>query len=503
IAQVRWNGGDGNSFWVKMDTLPYEKFGNDGADTRWIPIKGPVWHLTQGRHTLVFREREWGAALGNVMLTPLPAYVSSAVAFGNAVTLIDTLGFHDSLFFTPKPRLLLQPGYSLVSDSLLSFNLFFADADKKGLLASAKKVPLSIIAPDGKVLHSGNFTASDEVTVTLAGPAQGRYVIKAGGLSREWHLLGSRLEKLTQALTTLTEKESKSEAEAFWRPTLELCRDNILRGYRVRHQSDVNLPDLAYVLAEFTRAEAILAALKSNATAGLLKPGIQELAHYSETDSMLCPYTLYLPKTWSPSAKPMPFVLYLHGTGGTQWEFERGMEANHQPIDKLAFPMLDPYGRGNANWMNEAEKDLLTLLDIAARRFHLDTANVLLTGFSMGGFGTWNVGTGHPGKFNVLAPVAGGLPWEWERVKNPSFKAPEPLLPVGWKGRVLILHASDDNTVPFASALRAAETLAATGHPFQLSVYRGGHAGPANLFEIYNALLRGTPIPLPQTPTIQ
>ena len=56
-ADVYWNGGDGNSFWVKVDNLAYEKFGNDGPEKRWIPIKGPVYHLTAGIHALTFRER--------------------------------------------------------------------------------------------------------------------------------------------------------------------------------------------------------------------------------------------------------------------------------------------------------------------------------------------------------------------------------------------------------------------------------------------------------------
>ena len=42
-----------------------------------------------------------------------------------------------------------------------------------------------------------------------------------------------------------------------------------------------------------------------------------------------------------------PFTLYLHGTGGTQWELERTMRYYKKPLAALDLVTLSPCYRGN------------------------------------------------------------------------------------------------------------------------------------------------------------
>ncbi|MBL8025647.1 MAG: prolyl oligopeptidase family serine peptidase [Fibrobacteres bacterium] len=500
IADAFWCAGDGNSFWIKVDSLPYEKFGNDGTEKKWISIRGPVFNLSAGTHTLTIREREWGAAIGNITLSPIPFFVSSALAFGNSVTVTDSNGYKKGRFLSIKQQLLIHPGYVLISEKKLKFACFYADTSKNGVLEADNKLPLSITDPTGKIIYSGLISAGKNFTIDIDKGIAGSYLIRTGDKTESYHNLNSRFETLRTAISAIKGKPIKSNDELLWLPTIELCKNNIERGYKLRHQSDVNIPNTQYVLAEFNRAEEILCALQNKRADTLLKSGIQELAHYSKIDSQLCPYTLYLPAEWTHSSKAHHFILYLHGTGGTQWEFERNMEARNLPISKLEHPMIVPFGRGNANWMKEAEKDLLTLITIAGKSFNLDTNNITLSGFSMGGYGTWHIGSLYPDKFKILVPVAGGLPWEWSRLKNPDYKAPDPILPPSWNGRIVILHAFDDEAVPFIAALEVSKKLAKAGKCFDMSVYSGGHTGPMNQYEIYNEIIKDRPLPKAVSP---
>ncbi len=51
---------------------------------------------------------------------------------------------------------------------------------------------------------------------------------------------------------------------------------------------------------------------------------------------------------------------------------------------------------------------MIALLDEIENKYAVDTHCVYLTGISMGGFGTWNLGLSHPERFAAIAPVCGG-----------------------------------------------------------------------------------------------
>jgi len=49
----------------------------------------------------------------------------------------------------------------------------------------------------------------------------------------------------------------------------------------------------------------------------------------------------------------------------------------------------------------------LKILDEISHEFPVDANRIYLTGFSMGGAGTWSMGLAHPKKFAALAPICG------------------------------------------------------------------------------------------------
>ncbi len=51
---------------------------------------------------------------------------------------------------------------------------------------------------------------------------------------------------------------------------------------------------------------------------------------------------------------------------------------------------------------------LNALLDEVIAQYHVDEERVYVTGFSMGGFGTWTLAEAHPERFAAIAPICGG-----------------------------------------------------------------------------------------------
>ena len=59
------------------------------------------------------------------------------------------------------------------------------------------------------------------------------------------------------------------------------------------------------------------------------------------------------------------------------------------------------------DWEQWGRLDAMEILDDATARYDVDPARVYLTGHSMGGHGTWQLGVLHPGRFAAIGPSAG------------------------------------------------------------------------------------------------
>ncbi len=110
-----------------------------------------------------------------------------------------------------------------------------------------------------------------------------------------------------------------------------------------------------------------------------------------------------------------PFLfLSLHGAG-----VEAINQANaydHKNWGYIVAPTnRRPYGY---NWENWGRLDALEVLDIAKKEFNIDSHNVYLTGHSMGGHGTWQVGENYADQFAAIGPSAGWISiWSY-RISN-------------------------------------------------------------------------------------
>jgi len=141
-------------------------------------------------------------------------------------------------------------------------------------------------------------------------------------------------------------------------------------------------------------------------------------------DGTTLPYRLFIPDSYS-SARDYPLVLALHGAG------ERGTDNNLQltntrmatcwadSIAQIQHPcfVLAPQCPLGGSWSTGDPTSLLRIeaatvidiLDSLTREFSVDTNRVYITGFSMGGSGTWEFIMRFPERFAAAVPMAGGM----------------------------------------------------------------------------------------------
>ncbi len=178
--------------------------------------------------------------------------------------------------------------------------------------------------------------------------------------------------------------------------------------------------------------------------ASALTPGLHSLRLQRPEDPAIR-YAIYIPANYSPST-PVPLILALHfGVRGGD-----AAGAGRDVLQILVGPALAELGaiivapdsvRGD--WSSpENEKAVNALLDSVLAHYSIDNKKVAVTGYSMGGAGSWHVAEKFPERFSAAIPVAG----------RPPASAS------GWRLPVLAIHSRDDQVVPFEpTAARIAE----------------------------------------------
>ena len=211
------------------------------------------------------------------------------------------------------------------------------------------------------------------------------------------------------------------------------------------------------------------------AAAAELAAAKQEPKHFEgkRTFTFEANYLLYLPKGYdAQSSKKWPLMLFLHGAG------ERGTDitkvATHGPpkhgiqMEDFPFIVVSPQCPDETHWSNEL---LLSLLDDVMANYPVDPARVYLTGLSMGGYGTWDLGLAYPEKFAAIAPICGG--GEAIGVMLTSRAKTQALKTLG----VWAFHGGKDPVVPVKESERMVDILKKAGVPdVKLTIYpEAGH----------------------------
>jgi predicted peptidase len=212
---------------------------------------------------------------------------------------------------------------------------------------------------------------------------------------------------------------------------------------------------------------------------------------------------LYLPADYGRDAqRRWPLIVFLHGSGerGTdpQSLTNIGLPQILQDRSDLPFVVVSPQLPSGDGW-NDKGSVLNALIDWIEMQYAIDPQRVYLTGFSLGGFGTWALGLNSPDRFAALVPVAGG--WEFGSDAVPSNICDLAAKPI-W-----VFHGAVDETVKPAQSEVLVEALRACGSDVRYTVIpRAMHAAsgvlPYRDSELYDWLLQqALPEEIPVTAT--
>jgi predicted peptidase len=175
-------------------------------------------------------------------------------------------------------------------------------------------------------------------------------------------------------------------------------------------------------------------------------------------------YLVYLPANYEKDkSKQWTLVVFLHGAGerGSDVQVVRktGLTRTLEQRGTLPYVMVAPQCPANTIW-NVGTLD--KFLDQILTDYRVDKKRVVLTGLSMGGFGTWNWSVEHPERFAGLVPICGG---------GKSDKA------TALKGMpIWAFHGDADPAVKFATGQAIVDAAKAAGADIKFTVYPGvGH----------------------------
>jgi predicted peptidase len=203
----------------------------------------------------------------------------------------------------------------------------------------------------------------------------------------------------------------------------------------------------------------------------------------SDSAGLTLPYRLYVPPSYKPTRK-YAIIVFFHGAGEKgddnmaqlSYALElAGPDVQHQ---RPAFVLAPQCPAGPGQWVDwpwangsyklesvpisKAMTATLELLASLQKEYSIDPTRILVTGLSMGGFGTWDAAMRNPTLFAAALPICGGA--------DPSKALLLKDLPI-WT-----FHGSADDVIPVTATRMMVEALKAAGGKIQYTEYPGaGH----------------------------
>ncbi len=264
------------------------------------------------------------------------------------------------------------------------------------------------------------YTAGARLTLPLGAGDRARLELRhAGRTLRVFEHRVGREPTVEAAIRAARHARHRTEA----RPELLEARDALAyRALRLRRMLARQDDDLAFLRSEAATLARDAAALADGHDPLIAERGAVLRAYRSPLDRRLQPFALYVPPDRLLRGKPPPpLMVVLHPSGWTplsvlrsalgraprRGHTRRSEERHGPPIRDQAIVAVAPWGYDGTGSRYFGKRDVLEVLDRVERRHGTDPHRVLLTGGSLGGLGTWQVGLRVPHRFSVLAPMAG------------------------------------------------------------------------------------------------
>lgn len=214
-------------------------------------------------------------------------------------------------------------------------------------------------------------------------------------------------------------------------------------------------------------------------------------AHRSKIDGTLQPYSIFVPKDYDEEV-PIALFVALHGSGVDEVSYAVNMaRLINQARVQLQIPkmmMIAPQARGVSDWyLGNSGNDVIECIDHVKTLYNVDEKNIIIQGFSMGGYGAWRLCLLHPDLFKACIILSGAIapppPLKGENIIDLLDKAD------GKKLNFFIVHGAKDNAVPVEEARKAVQKLKEKGisHEY-IEVKNASHTGYNKWVEIFRWL---------------
>ncbi|MDZ8026726.1 MAG: alpha/beta fold hydrolase [Nostoc sp. DedQUE01] len=178
-----------------------------------------------------------------------------------------------------------------------------------------------------------------------------------------------------------------------------------------------------------------------------------------------------LPYLFSPvsedATKPAPLVLFLHGAR------DRGTDLNVLPkwglprfVDQsspLTYFFAAPQLPEEQTWVDR-ESDVIALLDELIASQPIDPSRIILSGFSLGTAGAWQIAASHPDRFAGLVAVSGRIPKTLEATQLAALKE----IPIQ------IFQGAKDEKLSIEDTQQIVDTLRGLGGTVDFTVFPEG-----------------------------
>ena len=198
-------------------------------------------------------------------------------------------------------------------------------------------------------------------------------------------------------------------------------------------------------------------------------------------------YTIYLPRGYNRQAL-WPVILSLHGSGECGSDGVLPSEAGLGAELRLApdrFPCIVVFPQTTQHlryWTGDFDQALAALHQ-TVQEYHGDPTRLYLTGYSLGGAGTWFLAARHPGTFAALVPVCGRIAVLPDRARDPLIHqlvtARDPYAAVAARishTPVWVFHGEADPIIPVMESRRIVAAVKSQGGAARLTTYPGvGH----------------------------
>jgi predicted peptidase len=183
-------------------------------------------------------------------------------------------------------------------------------------------------------------------------------------------------------------------------------------------------------------------------------------------------YVLWIPDA-APEDRGWPMIVYLHGggeggghpscaaRGGLPKQIEQGLTV---PWVVVSPHCPNPPQPNRPSW-SEYPDEVVAVVDEVRLKYPIDDTAILLTGASMGGYGTWDLATRCQGRFSAIAPVSGGGdPLRAESLARLPF---------------CVVHGAQDTVVPVERSLEMVRALRGHGGEVREVIYTDAGHGDA------------------------